>query len=187
MSTVNMSSIEQKALQYLKSNSGKKNISETISRKLFSKGDNPLSKASDEFIDILKNQITSSALTGTLTAEDGGLGRSAINALLEISASAPKPYKDKKYCIDIFFDSDLTRPSLISNRYEEVRNIAALLNNGYDAGKYVYGTWHSQKIRSLKSREGAHFIDESVRLFRDGCAAKYGIEEIEVNEVYEHS
>lgn len=99
---------------------------------------------------------------------------------------------DGSSVIYIYFGDDLHRESLYSDGYEGVRNIVALLNNGYHAQNYVYGDWDghsptgeskfdgrsidtSAYIRSRKDREGLQFIQQAVQDFNGNYGADYNV------------
>lgn len=145
----------------------------------------PPSLAASKFIDVLRNEISSHA-GGSYAS--GGMGPSAIAALGELNHGEPYRVGDNYY-IDVYFDSELGRPSLAPQKYDGIDNLAALLNNGYTAAHTVYGVWEShsigdERIASLTSRGGAHFIQQAVRDFMGNYAAEYGVLEIQVSDVY---
>lgn len=72
-----------------------------------------------------------------------------------------------QYEIHVNFNNDiLHRDSLYSERYDGVDNIVALMNKGYSAKNYVYGTMpDGRRGRSLKYRQGAHFMQSAVEHF----------------------
>lgn len=75
-----------------------------------------------------------------------------------------------KYEIHVNFNhEELDRESLWKQGYPGgVDNIAALMNQGYSAKDYVYGEWPTgsgNRIRSKKSRQGAHFMQAAVEHF----------------------
>jgi len=107
---------------------------------------------------------------------------------------------DGSFTIYITFDDDLHRDSLYSDGYEGVRNIVAVLNNGYHAKNYVYGDWDNHAptgeskfdgrsidtsafIRSRKDREGLHFIQQAVQDFNGNYGADFNVTAI-VGEDY---
>lgn len=145
----------------------------------------PPSLAAGKFIEVLRSEISSHA-GGSYAS--GGMGPSAIAALGELDHGEPYKVGDKYY-IDVYFDSELGRPSLAPQRYDGIDNLAALLNNGYTTAHTVYGVWEShsigdERIASLTSRGGAHFIQQAVRDFMGNYAAEYGVLEIQVSDVY---
>lgn len=108
-----------------------------------------------------------------------------------------------EYCITVSFDPDaLARNSLYAlsggeddddggrRGYEGVYNIVALFDKGYNASKYVYGTWAGHKnqpgggssaggegvrVRSRKNRPPLGFIQKSINEFIDTFGREYGV------------
>lgn len=145
----------------------------------------PPSFAAMKFIDTLTDEIRSHL--GSNYA-NGDFHYTALEALTEISHSEPYRVGDRYY-VDIYFDGDLSRPSLAPDEYDGIGNIAALLNNGYTASHRVYGVWenHSigdERIASLLSRGGAHFVQQAIRDYMGNYAADYGVIDIKVSDEY---
>ena len=137
-------------------------------------------EAAHKFIRVLQMEILSSAGTNHGA---GQLGYSATASLTDLSFSNLTNIAPGVYTIDVNFDDDLTRSSM-SKKGESVRNIAALLNNGYSAGKQVWGMWHEHKQASLMMRDGAHFIDNAISQFMSTYASEYGVIDIQVHDDY---
>lgn len=148
----------------------------------------PISQAGEKFIEVLKSKIQEHAGSDYSSGE---LGDTAVSAASNLTASTP--YQDgNAFTIDINFEGNLYRSSLAPDKYGGVDNIVALLNNGYDAGKYVYGIWKGHEglyteetIRSLPNRAGAHFIQEAVEEFNSTYGAEYGVMKIIISDKYE--
>ena len=148
----------------------------------------PISQAGEKFIEVLKSKIQEHAGSDYSSGE---LGDTAVSAARNLTASTP--YQDGNvFIIDINFEGNLYRSSLAPDKYGGVDNIVALLNNGYDAGKYVYGIWKGHEglyteetIRSLPHRAGAHFIQEAVEEFNSTYGAEYGVMKIIISDKYE--
>lgn len=181
MASYNWNSISKKIQSAMKSPDVKKKIDQCVEDKISVNAE----KASEVFIDILKRNIESCA------GEDyasGQLGSSAINAILSLNFKSSKPYgMGDKYYINISFDGDKFRESLVPDKYGGVDNIVALLNSGYSAGHTVYGVWNGHtdnKIPSLAERGGAHFIEQAVAEFMSSYAKLYGVTDIEVADIY---
>ena len=88
-----------------------------------------------------------------------------------------------KYEIHVNFKDDaLHRESLYPKKYPGgVNNIVALMNAGYHADNYVYGTMpDGRRGRSLKDRHGEFFIQAAVERFNStyglSAIAEYGDE-----------
>lgn len=137
-------------------------------------------EAATMFINVLRSEIASHAGSD---ASSGQLGGSAISALSGLSFSSPQNIAPGVFTIEVNFDDDLYRQSM-SSQSDDVQNIAALLNSGYNASKQVFGMWHGHKQASLKTRAGAHFIDNAIKTFMSTYATEYGVIDIEVNEAY---
>ena len=146
----------------------------------------PPEEAAAKFIEVLHKEIQSHA-GGSYAS--GGMGPSAIAALGNIGHGTPYRVGDKYY-IDVYFEDDLSRPSLAPTRYDGIGNLAALLNTGYEAGHRVYGVWEGhnigddERIASLVSRGGAHFIQSAVDGFMGNYSIEYGVEKIDISDAY---
>lgn len=145
----------------------------------------PPADAAKKFIEVLVKEIQNHA-GGSYAS--GDMGPSAIYALSKLDFGTPVRVGNKYY-VDVFFQGDLARPSLAPTKYDGIGNIAALLNSGYTASHRVYGVWEShaigdERIASLVSRGGAHFIQGAVDSFMGNYATEYGVEKIEVSDTY---
>lgn len=124
------------------------------------------------------------------TAESYGLPASVMRHFDGLSCSKIYTMPDGEMCVYIYFGGDLHRDSLYSDGYGGVRNIVAVLNNGYHASNYVYGDWDghsptgesvfdgrsidsSAYIRSRKDREGLHFIQQAIQDFNGNYGSDY--------------
>lgn len=80
------------------------------------------------------------------------------------------------------------RPSLYEEGYPGgIDNIVEYLNNGtdgYSAGQ-VYGEWHGDRIRGLRSRRGAHFAEQGVADFKGNYAGDYNVRNVEI--IFNHN
>lgn len=149
------------------------------------KAPKPPSLAAGKFIEVLEKEIQSH-VGGSYAS--GGMSQAAQAALSHITHSEPYRVGDRYY-VDVFIEGDLSRPSLAPQHYDGIENIAALLNNGYTAAHTVYGVWEShsvgdERIASLTSRGGAHFVQQAVRDFMGNYASEYGVIDIDVSDVY---
>lgn len=89
-----------------------------------------------------------------------------------------------KYEIHVNFKpEEVERQSLYPSKYPDgIGNIAALMNTGYSAKDYVYGTMpDGRRGRSLISREGSWFMQAAVKEFMQMYGA--GIT-VEVDDVF---
>lgn len=146
------------------------------------------SMAAAKFIEVLRNEIQSHAIsTGGGGFSAGGLGATAVDALIKLEHGEPIKVGRNRYQVGVYFTEDLSRESLAPNKYDGVENIGALLNSGYAAGHQVYGIWkgHGDERRaSLVERDGAHFIENAIKDYMANYASEYGVIEIEVNDIY---
>lgn len=201
MSSINWESILKKAQAHMKTTGAKKQVDEIMSD--FVLGKIKLSslsgvssqfspnEAADMFIKILREKIYSHAIGETFTtAEGGGLGKTALDALDDIVHDKPTPIKGRgsTYEVKIRFAGERHRESLMPERYDGVDNIIALLNTGYQAGRSVKGIWRGhtdEPIYSLPHRQGAFFIQEAKKEFMELYAPKYGVISIDIDADYE--
>lgn len=195
MATINWSSIERKAKQYLQTDEGKKKVRQYTDNIVLGKGSHgvsvqnfkPPEEAAKKFIEILQSVI-SNLLSTDGGYREGKLGATAVEALTKLAHGAVIKAGDNTYAIEVNFTEDLSRQSLTPGRYDDIRNIAALLNHGYSADHAVKGVWHGhgdEPIYSLTQREGAYFIETAKRIFMQEYAPQYGVVDIKVNDVYE--
>lgn len=107
--------------------------------------------------------------------------------------TTPEREPNGKYSIRIEFVDDLSRRSLYEEGYPDgVKNIVWLLNYGYHARDYVYGYWDNHResyeqgvdlrstdtdawIRSMKDREGLHFLEHGIDLFMHEYGTKHKV------------
>jgi hypothetical protein len=111
------------------------------------------------------------------------LGETALDALRQIDVTSGSKIGKLTYQVGVYFNSNLHRDSLVPEFFDGIDNIAALLNNGYRQTKSsVYGLWHGKHIEGLRSREGAHFMQDAKLEFGDNYGAEYGIIDIKIDE-----
>lgn len=190
MGSSNINSIINKAKKFMQSAEGQKRADRRVSEAMKS-GDGgqqatiaEMNMAAERFIEVMKQEIQSHA--GVSYAK-GDLGSTAISALTNLEYDQPVNIGQNEYQIRVCFSGDLKRDSLVPDEFEGIDNIAALLNNGYSAGKTVYGIWNGHwpwSIPSLPMRDGTHFVDNAVMNFMTNYAGKYGVVNIEVDEIY---
>lgn len=195
MTTINWNSIERKAKQYLQTKEGKERVRRHIDGVVLGKGSHgasvknykPPEEAANKFIEILQSTI-SNLLSTDEGYREGKLGATAVEALTKLAHSTVTKTRDGTYTIGVNFTEDLSRPSLVPGRYNDIRNIAALLNHGYSADHTVKGVWRGhgdEPIYSLAQRSGAYFIETAIRIFMQEYAPEYGVTDIKVSGVYE--
>lgn len=121
-------------------------------------------EAAAKFIEVLKNSINSS-----------GLSANAQAAISSLAATAPQALGDNTYRIGVYFNGNLSRPSLDEARYGGISDLAELFNNGMTARASVYGSWHGQNIWSRTVIPGAGFMEAAVADFLGNYAAEYNV------------
>lgn len=171
MGRINVASIRNKCKKALETSSKYTRAKDAV-------GIKQCSEAGETLKSVLQKEISSNP----------NLSTEASTSIGDISTSAPTKIGKDTYRIGVFFSGDLHRPSLAPTQYPDgIENIAALLNNGYEARNFVYGTWngHGGKIRSRKSRPGAHFVQNAARIFESGYGKKYNIKKIKIKDIYE--
>ena len=186
-----MDSILKKAEACMKTSSKKKEVTKKIDEYVRGIGSPSTSitltgihLAAGKFIEVLQNEIESHSGTGKL-------GATAIAALTPMTHSSPYQIGENRYQIDIWFTEDLSRDSLAPDYFDGVKNLAALLNNGYNAKNTIYGVWlghnGNMSIPSLTHREGVHFIENAIRDYEGNYAAEYGVIGIDYDDIYKNS
>lgn len=188
---VDLAAIEKKAKKAMKSKALQQRVDDTIEKIVTSsKGGAIVSgqrRAAEKFIEVLQQEIINCSAGGGRTIEKGGLGVTAVSSLLGLAYGTPIKVSSTRYKIPIWFTEDLRRDSLDPSTYGGVENIAALLNSGYSASHVVYGVWpgHGEDVRaSLPNRDGAHFIEAAIHRYKTEYADKYGVIDIEVDDIY---
>ena len=183
--TINWDSILDKS----KSRMGSDDMKKRIEKAAVAPG-GPIkpSEAAERFIELMQAEVKSHA---GMSVASGGLGPTAIAALTKLSHGDPVKVGDNKYQISVSFDGNMRRDSLAPDYFDEgIENIAALLNKGYSAKHTIYGTWPGHgyadyfNIGSLRQREGAHFIEGAIRAFMAYDAKKYGVVDIQMDDIY---
>lgn len=204
MASINMQSIINKAKEFTESSAFQEQIEtkidEIVRRGGVSTGKritiSGINTAATKFIEVLQNEIQSYAIAEGGGGLNGrGLGPTAISALTKLEHGAPVKVGKNRYEIEVRFTDDLGRDSLAPDYYngeDRIKNIAALLNNGYSAADTIYGIWagsqhgyaSSFNIPSLREREGLHFVQNAVRDYMANYAPEYGIINIRIDDVY---
>jgi hypothetical protein len=190
MAGINMNSILKKAKDCMKTPAKQNEVSQKIDEYISGVG-KPSSSitlsgvhlAAGKFIEVLQNEIESHSGTGKL-------GATAIAALTPMEHGSPYKVGKNRYKIDIWFTENLSRDSLAPDYFDGVENLAALLNNGYNAKNTIYGVWlghnGNMSIPSLQNREGVHFIENAIRDYKGNYAAEYGVIDIEYDDIYKN-
>ena len=132
--------------------------------------------AANVFVDMLIKNILSS-----------GLSPHAIASIANVDHGPVQSNGDGTYSIDINFVANLQRESLQPGLYPDgINNLAALFNNGVDHEmKPVHGIWHGQDTWSRTVIPGSHFVEKTIREFMSGADKRYGVIEIQKNDIYE--
>lgn len=186
MASIDWGAIEAVVNNYIDSSDGQKATQEVVDKIMLGgvfiqSKDGVVNKsprqAADMFIQVLKDTINSAGLSSGVTdAISKGIVRSV-------------PYKNGGgYSINVYWQEDLSRPSLLNGVYDgsvnqdRLVNLAELYDTGVDhTMNQVWGEWHGKIIGSKTDIEGAHFMDEAVRMFMDSYGDEYGIKDIVIN------
>lgn len=187
MAIVNWSSILSKAEACMKTPEKKREIKKIADAYMLSgnkigSSANTIA-AADRFVEVLKKCIRDSAGTNYSAGE---LSQYAIDAVSNIKRGRVSARGDGSYSVEINFDSERHRDSLVPSLYPEgIDDIVVILNNGYPEDGHqmgvVSGTWHGKHTFGLPNRNGAHFIEDAVNIFMTTEAVKYGVLDIQVN------
>lgn len=102
-------------------------------------------------------QCISSALNSS------GLTPGAIATVGSITPESAYKVSNGVYSVGVNIDRQY-RESL--TLMSSVRDMAALLNEGYSARKQVYGYWHGSMIGSLQERPKTDFVGRGIENFR---------------------
>lgn len=192
MPNINLDSIMKKVTAYSRTDSGKAKMREVIQKyraegtgntgaggKVMTEAD--MWTAASKMIAVLRS-----------TAQSYGLPASVMRHFDSLECSKIYEMPDGSSVIYIYFEDELHRDSLYPEGYDGVQNIIALLNNGYHAKDYVYGSWEghsptgeskldgrsidtSAYIRSRKDREGLQFIQQAISDFNGNYGADYNV------------
>lgn len=172
-----------KAKTMLKDPSVSKRIDAAVDKEMLSNiSPKSARAAAKQFISVLEAEISKSDIGATgMSALIGSWTAGNVKVVAKTS-------DHKQYSIDINFVGDKHRPSLYPRGYDDgVKNIVALLNNGYDAGKRVFGVWEGHGddvIGSRKTREGEDFVGTAVADFMATYAPQFGVRQIVVSPEY---
>lgn len=188
---INLNSIMGKVHAYSRTDEGKRRMKDYIDQcvadereKTYGGSDiittDVMRRAAYKLIDCLQAEANSIPLPASVRAHFASL-----------DCTDPAKMSDGHYEIAIYFEDDLHRDSLVPEDYDGVPNIVALLNNGYHAKDYVYGFWDRHRptttnnilrsgpmsdfayVRSMKEREGLHFINQVISDFNGNYGSLY--------------
>lgn len=132
------------------------------------------------------------------SAAQHGLPQSVLDHFRSLAYNPPAPVGDGKdlYAVDIFFQDDMSRMSLLitSGKKEGQRtgdginNIVALFNNGYCAGGTVFGSWGGHEslgtVASRRKRDEGRFIEQAVMEFNVKWGKTYNVQAMIVTSDY---
>ncbi len=175
MANVNISAVMDKVNAFSKSNTGSKKINEYIDKCV--KDGRGVTEAGSTIV--TKQAMIRAAETLIMKLKESASQYNLPNSVREHfnSLRATAPYESGKqgYKIDITFEDDLSRMSLLitsgknsgQHTGEGISNIIALFNNGYDASSKVFGLWesHGENISSLTHRDSLNFMESTVESF----------------------
>ena len=195
MARIDVNSIMSKVNSYAGSSKGKDRMEKKI--KEYREGGVSKTDAGGSII-TLKDMCTAAEEMIKLlqvSALQCGLPQSVLDHFASLTYRQPKPVGNgnKFYTVDIYFQDDMSRMSLLITSGDRVgqrtgdgiRNIVSLFNTGYDASSQVYGLWEGVgNVVSKQSRDGLHFIEQAVQEFNNKWGAKYNVQALVVSTEY---
>ena len=174
----NMDSILAKAKQFMGSSEAKtrkdKIVSEVMTgkRKLENGGAvHTPEEAAAKFMDVLRQEIANSGVSDNVAA--------AISSLASTGATE---CGDGTYTIGVYFASNLSRPSLVPERYGGISDLATLYNEGAGPMNQVWGYWHGNFVGSKTVIPGAGFMEAAVATFMGSYADEYNVTGITIDK-----
>ena len=192
MSAINLQSINKKVEAFARTAKGKKMMEAQISQ--YAKNGTTKTAAGSRVLTEADMYTAAVKMIQVLqlTAQSYSLPHSVMEHFNRLEASKIYETPDGSSIIYIYFGGDLHRNSLYSDEYDGISNIVALLNNGYHAKDYVYGSWDghsptgeskfdgrsigtSAYIRSRKNREGLKFIQQAISDFNGNYGSDYNV------------
>ncbi len=192
MAGINLNSIMAKVSAYSRTDSGKAKMRAVVQQ--YKANGTGRTNGGGKIVTEVDMRAAAAKMIGVLrsTAQSYGLPASVMKHFDHLDYSKIFEMPDGSAVIYVYFADDLHRDSLYSDGYDGVRNIVALLNNGYHAKDYVYGYWdgHSTAgasqfdirstdtdvfIRSRKDREGLQFIQQAIRDFNGNYGADFNV------------
>lgn len=193
MASINLDSVMKKVSAYGRSANGKLKMKRCIDKYI---ADGIGKTAAGDKLTTETDMWTAAAkLIKVLqdTARSYSLPSSVMEHFDKLECSKIYQMPDGSSVIYVHFGGDLHRESLCPEGYDGVRNIVALLNNGYHARDYVYGWWDNHTptgdtayrsggfnaqdawIRSRKDREGLNFIGQAIQDFNGNYGTDYNV------------
>ena len=176
MARFEFGSLEKDILKTLKTSQSKKEVSDEIDKAVLGNvrfsGDGGLphtpEEAADKLIEVLKSEIETASIPDN------------VKDAIRDHIVHDKPYKigDNEYSIHVYWDVDLSRPSLNPNS-EDLRDLAELYNTGVNHEmKQIFGMWHGKRIGSRTVIPGTHFMEIALANFMSAYSDEYGVETI---------
>jgi len=123
-------------------------------------------EVAEKFIQVLKAAIAGS-----------GISANAQEAISSLAFTAPQMISDNTYRIGVYFNENLSRPSLDEARYGGITDLAELFDQGMTtkSGRPVHGLWHGKETWSRTTIPGAGFMDAAVTDFLSNYASEYNV------------
>lgn len=188
MPTININSIMRKVKDYSESDAGKAKMAKVLRDRRVN-GDGKLASG-DYVITEQDMQRLAEELIKTMREEASmaqyELPQSVLDHFDSLTYTQPEPSGNgSQYSIDIYFQDDLSRMSLLitsgerkgQRTGENIKNIVSLFDTGYKTSKRVYGTWDGHEdagtIASRTELEGKYFIEKALDSFNRKYSDKY--------------
>lgn len=191
MASVNMDSVLDKLYAWERSDKGQQKIQSTVNKYVRNNvrktqagsrvlTERDMKEAANKLVQTIRDTALGCDLPASVAAHFGSL-----------KAGNLQRQPDGSYIIEINFTDDLSRESLQPEKYDGVRNIIAIFNNGYPSNRsrseaisYVTGWWHGKETRALEFRQGLYFMQDAVNDFNLNYGMQLGMY-AEVGEVYD--
>ncbi len=174
MGYINWGQIEAKIIAYSKTQEGKEKMRSAV--RALRNGNKSetaagyelmtyekMRKLADELIDMIRTEAASYGLADSVMAHFN-----SMTYMIEDSGDGDVTYH-------IYFDDDLSRPSLLPSKYVGIDNIVALFNNGYVASNRIFVKVNGIKVPSRQFRPTLSFMQSAVDSFIDKYSGKYNI------------
>lgn len=177
--SINMDAILAKAKNYV-NGEGRERVKEIVNKamlgtiKLESGNVHTPEEAATKFIEVMQNAISSS-----------GLSANAQAAISSLAFTAPTKLPDGTYQIGVYFDGNMSRPSLDEARYGGITQLPELFNNGMTAQHSVHGIWHGKETWSRRVIPRTEFMEQAVNDFLGNYAAEYNVLSVRLDKSWE--
>jgi len=179
-------SLKKKVFDYAKSEDGKNKMADRIND--YIDGGTHETAARSSIVTKSDMEKVAQLMIATLKKHSDGLPESVKAHFNSLKASSPKKLpKNGGYSVGVYFDDDLSRPSLLiihgknkgKRTGEGVFNIVALFDEGYSAHKRVFGVWERENDEvytgSRINREGLSFMQKAVTEFNSDYGKQYNV------------